>query len=375
MKVYLDNAATTALDQRVLDKMLPFLTNEYGNPSSIHSSGRTSRLAIEESRKAVARLLDCKPAEIFFTSCGTESTNTVFQAAVRSLACKQIITSPIEHHATLNTAEILCKEFGVELHFAKHASDGRIDYTHLSQLIKDVSSKGKTFVSIMHANNEIGTINEIEKIGNSCREVGALLHCDMVQTVGHLELSLQALPVDFASGSAHKFHGPKGNGILYVNSQLKINPFILGGGQERNIRAGTENVAGIVGFAAALELAIAEQDIENEQTAILKKYAWDKLQSVFPEITLNGRLEYSLPRVLNISLPQNEKTEMLQMLLDIKGIAISGGSACSSGALGGSHVINHISDSPNVPLRISFCKWNTKEDIDYLVNSIKKVLN
>ena len=373
--IYLDNAATTALDQRVLDQMLPYFTQDYGNPSSIHAAGRKTRLAIEESRKKVAKLLHCKPAEIFFTSCGTESTNTVLQAAVNSLGCKKIITSPIEHHATLHTAEVLCQQNEIELHFIKHDSTGCIDYDHLINLVKDCSAEAKTLVTIMHANNEIGVVNDISKIGKACAEYGAFFHSDMVQTIGHMPIELSKLPVHFASASAHKFHGPKGSGMLYVQGDVKLNPFVLGGGQERNMRAGTENVAGIVGFAAALDLAIGEMQKENEHTQMLKDYAWQQLQDTFPEIGLNGCLDKSLPRVLNVLLPANEKTEMLQMSLDIKGIAISGGSACSSGALGGSHVINTISEKPGVPLRISFCKSNTKDDIDYLINTMKEVLN
>ncbi len=373
--VYLDSAATTSLDERVLDQMLPFLRGVYGNPSSIHSAGRSARLAIEESRKKVATLLGGKPAEFFFTSCGTESTNTVFQAVLRSLNCKHIITSPIEHHATLRTAEHLAKEFGAELHFCKHDQHGEIDYEHLATLVKKCSQKGKTFMSIMHANNESGVINDIERIGNISKEHGVLFHSDMVQTIGHVDIRFDEIPVDFASASAHKFHGPKGKGLLYISGDVKLEPLLLGGGQERNMRAGTEDVPGIVGFASALEFAIEEKEKENEHCGHLKEYCWNLLQDTFGEdVRLTSTAPNTLPRVLSVLFPQNEKTEMLQMALDIKGIAVSGGSACSSGAVGGSHVINVLEETPCVPLRISFCKWNTEADVDAFLKAMKEIL-
>lgn len=373
MNIYLDNAATTALDARVLDAMLPYLQSEYGNPSSIHGPGRTARLAIEESRKKVATLLDCAPAEIFFTSCGTESTNTILNGAVDSLGCSHIITSPIEHHATLFTAENIAKIKGVALLFVKHHNDGTIDLDDFQRCLSQCPQH-KTLVSFMHANNEIGTINQIELIGEYCAAHGAFFHSDMVQTVGHKSISLKQTPVHFASASAHKFHGPKGTGIMYINGSVKILPYIIGGGQERNMRAGTENVAGIVGFASALAFALDDMEAENQHTAILKDYCWKQLLETFPAISLNGNLSEALPRVLNILMPLSEKAEMLQMALDIKGIAISGGSACSSGALGGSHVINHLSKKAGVPLRISFSKWNTTEDVDQLLKAMKEIM-
>jgi cysteine desulfurase len=372
--VYLDNAATTALDPRVLEKMLPYFTEVYGNPSAIHGMGRSARLAIEESRKKVAQLLVAKPAEIFFTSCGTESTNTVLQAAVRHLGCKHIITSPIEHHATLHTAEKLGEEFDVQVHLCKHQSNGEVDYEDLKILIEKCAADAKTMVSIMHANNEIGIINDIERIGNIVDENGAFFHTDMVQTVGHVDISLSDLPVHFASASAHKFHGPKGKGMLYICSTKKIEPFLLGGGQERNMRAGTEDVAGIVGFARALELSLEDIESENTHCLNLKKYCWEELLKSIPAIKKSTVCENTLSRVLSVLLPHTSNTEMLQMSLDIKGIAVSGGSACSSGALGGSHVINFIQKDACVPLRISFSKWNTKKEVDELIDALKSLL-
>jgi len=373
--IYFDNAATTAIDSRVLDTMLPYLKEFYGNPSAIHGAGRKTRLAIEESRKKVASLLSCKPAEIFFTSCGTESTNTALQGAVRNLDCKHIITSPIEHHATLHTAAMLNRELGVQIHFCKHNESGEIDYNQFTDLLNEVKGQGKTLVSIMHANNELGIINDIEKIGALCKERAILFHSDMVQTIGHLPIELDKLAVDFVSASAHKFHGPKGLGALYIHGALKLEPLIYGGGQERNMRAGTEDVAGIVGFAKALELSIAEMVKENKHCAALKEYCWSQLKQITDAVALSTSSLNTLPRVLSVLFPLDAKTEMLQMALDIKGIALSGGSACSSGAMGGSHVMNHVQTKACVPLRISFCKSNTMKEVDIFIKALNELLN
>ncbi len=373
--IYFDNAATTSLDSRVLDAMLPYLKENYGNPSAIHGAGRTSRLAIEESRKTVASLLSCKPAEMFFTSCGTESTNTILNAAIRNLGCKHIITSPIEHHATLLTSQKLAEEFGIEVHYCKHQENGELDYDDLLALIEKVGPTNKTIVSIMHANNELGIINDIDRIGQACKKHEVLFHSDMVQTVGHMPINLHEMAVDFASASAHKFHGPKGKGAMYINGSVKLEPLIFGGGQERNMRAGTENVAGIVGFAKALELSVGDMLEENNHCKELKDYCWAALKENLKEVELGTSCNKTLSRVLSIILPHTPKTEMLQMSLDMKGIALSGGSACSSGAMGGSHVMKHLHDTACVPLRISFCKSNTKEEVDTLVKSIKELLS
>jgi cysteine desulfurase len=271
--------------------------------------------------------------------------------------------------------EILSKEFGVELIFCQHDANGEINYNHLVGAIKESTPKGKTLVSIMHANNEIGVINDIQRIGLLCQENGALFHSDMVQTIGHLDVSLSNFNIDFASLSAHKFHGPKGNGALYIKSEVSIDPIIIGGGQERNMRAGTEDVAGIVGLAKALSLAIEDQEKEDKHCNALKLLCFDLLKESINEVSLSTNNKESLSRVLNVVFPVNPKTEMLQMALDIKGFAVSGGSACSSGALGGSHVIQHLHSSPCVPLRISFSKWNTKGEVEKLVKTIKELLN
>lgn len=370
--IYLDNAATTALSEEVLDKMLPYLKGNYGNPSAIYSIGRINRLAIEESRKNVAKLLGAKASEIFFTSCGTESSNTVLQSAVNNMDCIRIISSPIEHPATLNTLKTLVKYNNVQLDYVKLTNDHQIDFDHLEILLK--TDKGKTLVSLMHANNEIGNLLDLKRTSTLCKKYKAFFHTDMVQTIGHYEVNLNELGIDFASGSAHKFHGPKGSGLLYISANVKIEPLIMGGGQERNMRAGTENVANIVGFSTALSFALERIEEDQQYVMKLKQYCLDKILELFGSVVKVNSHKDGLYTVLNISFPANEKTEMLQMALDMKGICVSGGSACSSGAAVGSHVINYINSEANVPLRISFSKHNTHTEIDQLVSSLKELL-
>ena len=253
-RVYFDNAATTSLDPKVLETMMPYLTEKFGNPSSIYSYGRESRMAIEQSRKSVANHLGAKPAEIFFTSGGTESSNTILNAAIVDLGCTHIISSPIEHHATLHTVKHLAAHFNLKLSFLTILPNGHIDLSSLEQLL--ANSTEKTIVSIMHANNEIGNMIDLTEVGLICKKYQAYFHSDTVQTVGHFPFDLKNTPVDFITGAGHKFHGPKGVGILYINEHVKIKPFLHGGSQERNMRAGTENLYGIVGFAKALELSL-----------------------------------------------------------------------------------------------------------------------
>lgn len=372
-RIYFDNAATTALDSKVLEAMLPFLTEKFGNPSSIYSYGRESKMGIEASRKSVAKILGTKPANIFFTSGGTESTNTAITAAVRDLGVKHIITSPIEHHATLHTAEYFQTQ-GIKLSLVKILPNGHVDLESLKELLKENSEP--TIVTLMHANNEIGNILPIKEVGEICKEYNAYFHCDTVQTVGHYPLNFSELNVHFANGAAHKFHGPKGVGILYVSDEVRIKPMMNGGGQERNMRAGTENLYGIVGFAKALEAATASYEQDSEHIRGLKMYLAEQLQSVFPNIIFNGDWNgESLYTVLNASFPKTDKTEMLLMNLDIAGICVSGGSACSSGASIGSHVISCIcKDVDVVPVRFSFCKHNTKAEVDIVVENLKKLI-
>ncbi len=373
-RIYLDNAATTSLDPLVLQEMMPYLTEKFGNPSSIYSYGRESRLAVETARKSVAKILGAHPAEIFFTSGGTESSNTAICAAVHDLGCKRIISSKIEHHATLHTVENLTCRGDVELDYVNLLEDGHIDLQHLKELLS--ASKEKCLVTLMHANNEIGNMLDIHAVGNLCKQYGAIFHSDTVQTVGHFPFDLRNTPVHFITGAGHKFHGPKGVGILYINENVKIKPYIHGGGQERNMRAGTENLYGIVGFAKALELATANFEEHSSYIGELKKYMMNALSANIRGIDFNGDpLGKSLYTVLSVSFPKTEKSEMMLFNLDIHNICASGGSACTSGADQGSHVIRAVNNNPNqVTVRFSFSRNNTKEEIDFVVEKLKEMI-
>lgn len=374
-RIYLDNAATTSLSPEVLEAMMPYLTEKFGNPSSIYSYGRETRLAIEQARKSVAKNLGAKPAEIFFTSGGTESSNTILNAAVLDLGCKHIISSPIEHHATLHTVTHLAKRHQLRLSFVQILPNGHIDMAHLATLLADSSEK--TIVSIMHANNEIGNMIDMEAVGKLCRQYEAYFHSDTVQTVGHFPFELNKMPVDFITGAGHKFHGPKGVGILYINENIKISPLVLGGSQERNMRAGTENLYGIVGFAKALELATERHQTESTYIQSLKQYMHDQLVEKVPGVSFNGDpFGDSLYTLLSVNFPKNEKTEMILFNLDIHHICVSGGSACSSGAQQGSHVIQALNKGTDiVTIRFSFCKQNTKEEIDQVITALLTMLD
>jgi cysteine desulfurase len=373
-RIYLDNAATTALDKEVLDAMLPYMTTHFGNPSSIYSYGRETRLAIESARKKVAGLLNAHPAEIFFTSGGTESNNTAIAAAIRDLGCKHIISSSIEHHAVLHTVEHYDNLDTVTSSNVKLLPDGHIDMKDLEEQL--AARKERCLVSLMHANNEIGNLLDIDAAGNLCKKYNAIFHSDCVQTVGHYKLDLRKTPVHFISAAGHKFHGPKGIGILYINENVKIKPYILGGGQERNMRAGTENLYGIVGFAKALELATANFEKDSAYIQSLKDYMIDRLCKNVDSVSFNGDAEgKSLYTVLNVSIPKTEKSEMILFNLDINNICASGGSACTSGADQGSHVIRAINNNPNrIAVRFSFSKHNTTEEIDNVVTKLKEFI-
>ncbi|MGF7231786.1 cysteine desulfurase family protein [Arachidicoccus sp.] len=373
-RIYFDNAATTSLDKEVLDAMMPYLTTNFGNPSSIYSYGRETRLAVENARKTVAKILNAHPAEIFFTSGGTESSNTAITAAVRDLGCKHIITSTIEHHATIHTTDHLQSTGEAELSHVKLLPDGHIDIKNLEELLEH--RRGKTLVTLLHANNEIGNILDIHAVGQLCKKYDAIFHCDTVQTVGHYPFNLRETPVHFITSAGHKFHGPKGIGILYINEDVKIKPFINGGSQERNMRAGTENVYGIVGFAKALQMATDNYEKESAYIQELKRYMYDKLVGEIPRVTFHGDvLGESLYTVLNAGFPKNEKSEMLLFNLDINNICVSGGSACTSGASQGSHVINALyPDEDTVAVRFSFSKQNTKEEVDVVVAKLKEII-
>lgn len=374
-RIYFDNAATTSLDPVVLEAMMPYLTDKFGNPSSIYSYGRETRMAVETARKSVAKILNAHPSEIFFTSGGTESNNTAIHASVRDLGCTHIITSPIEHHAVTHTVEHLQHTGLVKLSYVRLLADGHIDLKHLEELL--TAGYGKTLVSLMHANNEIGNILDMEAVGNLCIKHNAIFHSDTVQTVGHFPFNLRNTPVHFITGAAHKFHGPKGIGLLYINENISIKPFIFGGGQERNMRAGTENLYGIVGFARALELATEHLEKDSQYILGLKNYLREQLKKEIAGINFNGDSEGKcLYTVLSVSFPKTEKSELLLFNLDINHICASGGSACSSGANVGSHVIRAINNDPNrATIRFSFSKHNTKEEIDALVSKLKELLH
>lgn len=373
-RIYFDNAATTPLDPAVLEAMMPYLTTHFGNPSSIYSYGRETRLAVENARKTVAKILGAHPGEIFFTSGGTESSNMAICAAVNDLGCERLITSPLEHHATLHTVENLHKQKNIALEFVKVLPNGHIDLNDLERLLS--SSTQKTLVTLMHANNEIGNITDINAVGELCRKYHALFHSDTVQTVGHFPFNLHAMPVDFINGAAHKFHGPKGVGIIYISEKNKIKPLIQGGSQERNMRAGTENIYGIVGFAKALELATKNYEADKTYICGLKNYMLQQLQNNMEGVSFNG--DYagnSLYTVLSANFPKNEKSELILFNLDINNICASGGSACTSGASVSSHVISTINpDADCVTVRFSFSKNNTKEEIDTVVTKLKEFI-
>ena len=373
MKVYLDNAATTALDKEVLEAMLPLMVEHYGNPSSIHAFGRQTRAAIEQARKTVARLLNCSPAEIFFTSGGTEADNMAIRCSIENLGIKHAITSAIEHHAVLHTLEELAAKGIIKLSKVNLIDNGHIDLAHLDELLK---TNERSFVSLMHVNNEIGNILPIMEVGVICQKYNAVFHSDTVQTIGHYPIDTKEINIQFLNCGAHKFHGPKGVGFIYISNDIQIEPMITGGSQERNMRGGTENVAGIIGLAKAMEISYRELAQHTEYILGLKNYMIQVLEENIAGVTFNGDVKgNSLYTVLNVSLPPNENAEMLIFNLDINGIAASAGSACSSGSETGSHVLRAIGTDMSRPsVRFSFSKFNTKEEIDYTVSKLKALV-
>lgn len=373
MRVYLDNAATTPLDKEVLKTIYEVMESHYGNPSSIHAHGREVRTLIEKARKSVASLLHASPSEFFFTSGGTEADNMAIRCGIIDHGIKHAITSAIEHHAVLHTLQALESSGLIKLTYVNTNEKGAVDYQHLEEIL---STNERSFVSLMHANNELGTLTDIERVGEICEKYNAIFHCDTVQSMGHYRHDLSKLKVHFLVCAAHKLHGPKGVGFLYINHNIKINPMIFGGSQERNMRGGTENVYGIAGLAKALEIAYAEMDEHHEYIQGLKSYMMQELVKNIPGIGFNGETdpEKSLYTVLNVSFPEMEMAEMLLFSLDISGISASGGSACSSGTNIGSHVLNGIQANPNRPaVRFSFSKYNTREEIDYVVMKLKEL--
>ncbi len=374
MKVYLDNAATTPIDPQVVEAMMPYLTEIYGNPSSTHAHGRMAKSALEKGRKRLANLINASPSEVFFTSGGTEADNTAICCTIRSKGIKHAITSPIEHHAVLHTLENEERLGNIKLSKVNVDRKGNIDFKHLTDLVE---KNPGSLISLMHANNEIGNLNPIEAIASLSKEHNCYFHTDTVQTMGHYLKDVHKIGMDFMVGSAHKFHGPKGVGFLYVNRDLKISPFIQGGAQERNMRGGTENIAGIMGMIKALELACA--DIERHQAHVqgLKSRMMKKLKENIPDIEFNGNPEdekNSLYTVLNVCLPESEDNDMLLFNLDLAGISCSAGSACSSGSNLGSHVLTAIGANPNRgAVRFSFSKFNTPEEVDYAVDKLAEI--
>ena len=372
MQVYLDNAATTPIDPAVIQAMVETMESDFGNPSSIHAHGRKVKTIIEKARKTVAGLLHVSPAEIFFTSGGTEADNTAIVRGMMDNGITHAITSPLEHHAVLHTFEELERAGSIRLSKLRVDAKGYVDLAQLEQLLKE---NPRSFVSLMHANNEIGTLTDIEYISGLCKEYGAIFHSDTVQTMGHFEHDLHKLQLDFVTGAAHKFHGPKGVGFLYVNHNTKIRPFIHGGAQERNMRGGTENVYGIVGLAKALEICHAQMDEHRQYIQGLKSYMIDQLTTHIPDVRFNGAIEpeNSLYTVLNASFPCTDIADMMLFSLDIAGISASGGSACSSGSDIGSHVLQAIGADPLRPsIRFSFSKYNTRKEIDYVVDKVRE---
>ncbi|MDO5654595.1 MAG: cysteine desulfurase family protein [Flavobacteriaceae bacterium] len=375
-KVYLDNAATTRMHDEVIDVMVKGMKINFGNPSSTHFFGRESKAAIENVRKVIARLTGVSSAEIIFTSCGTEANNLILRSCVEYLNVKRIITTRIEHSCVQETVNSLEENQHIRIDYVRINEKGEIDLTHLEELLQN--SDEKTLVSIMHGNNEIANLNPIIEIGNLAREHQALFHSDMVQTLGHYEINLEELPLDFASSSAHKYHGPKGVGFAYIKKSTALKAQITGGGQERNLRSGTENLHGILGMGKAFEMAIDHLEDKTSYVSNLKAYAISKLSEAVPNIRFNGlseNPEKSLFAVLSISLPF--KDDLIGFELELRGIAVSQGSACQSGAVQKSRVLTEIYPqefiNSTTPLRISFSKYNSEKDIDTLVTALSEI--
>lgn len=372
-KVYLDNASTTAIRPEVIHEMTKIMMDDFGNPSSTHSFGRNAKTIIELSRKDIAKYFNCSAQEIIFTSGGTEANNWILRSAVEDLKVERIITSKIEHHAVLYTVLALQSDYNIEVDYVKINPDGSIDLTHLSNLL---SAEKKTLVSLMHVNNETGSVLDIDRVGVICKQYGVLFHSDTVQSVGKTEIDLQKTTVDFVVASAHKFHGPKGVGFAFVRKNSGLQPLIFGGEQEKGLRAGTEAVHQIAGMAKALSISYKNLDNERVYISDLKKYLIEKLEVNFPGFKINGKKE-DFYNIINIILPFSaDKTAMLLFSLDMKGIAVSRGSACQSGSIKPSHVLKEMLSEADLKLpnlRISFSHYNTKEDIDLLIEGLKTI--
>ena len=379
-KIYFDNAATTQIDLKVIEQMKSVMSDNFGNPNSTHSYGRSSRILIEKARKTIANQFNASTSEIYFTSCGTESDNMVLISAVRDLNVKTIITSKVEHKAVLNVVKYLEETESIDLKYVNVSNDGLIDYNHLQTLLKKCSNK--CLVSLMHINNEIGSKLDLNLVGNLCKDNNALFHSDTVQSIGKYDFDLSKLNIDFIVGSAHKFHGPKGIGFVYINKNLKLNPFVIGGNQERGMRAGTESVHNISGMELAFINSYTNIQENNNHISSLKSTFIKKIKKDIPEIKFNGSCDDDLLSsfsILNICLPiPKEKAVLLDFNLDMKGIACSRGSACQSGSITGSHVLNSIlsDEDLNKPsLRFSFSKHNNNQEVEKVINVLKEFID
>jgi cysteine desulfurase len=379
-KIYFDNAATTQIDLKVIEQMKSVMSDNFGNPNSTHSYGRSSRTLIEKARKTIANQFNASTSEIYFTSCGTESDNMVLISAVRDLNVKTIITSKVEHKAVLNVVKYLEETESIDLKYVNVSNDGLIDYNHLQMLLKKCSNK--CLVSLMHINNEIGSKLDLHLVGNLCKDNNALFHSDTVQSIGKYEFDLSKLNIDFIVGSAHKFHGPKGIGFVYINKNLKLNPFVIGGNQERGMRAGTESVHNISGMELAFINSYTNIQENNNHISSLKSTFIKKIKKDIPETKFNGSCDDDLLSsfsILNICLPiPKEKAVLLDFNLDMKGIACSRGSACQSGSITGSHVLNSIlsDEDLNKPsLRFSFSKHNNNMEVEKVINVLKEFID
>lgn len=374
MRVYLDNAATTPLDPEVFEAMRPFMLEDFGNPSSTHAHGRKVRAAIESARKKIAELLNCTPGEIIFTSGGTEADNAILVSSIQTYGIKTVISSAIEHHAVEHTLANLAKQGLINLKLVNLDAKGHVEMDHLERMLKETPN---SLVSLMHANNEVGNLLDIKRTGELCKQYQAYFHSDTVQTVGHYPHDLSMLNVHGMTAAAHKFHGPKGIGFMFIRKDKKIQPFVHGGAQERNMRGGTENVYGIIGLAKALEIAYRDMNDHTKHIEELKRTMIDKLRASIPGVTFHGdsaNLERSLYTVLNVSLPESDENDMVLFNLDLQGISASGGSACSSGATQGSHVLGALyPESKRGAVRFSFSKYNQPEDVDIAVKVLAEL--
>lgn len=376
MKAYLDNAATTPMAKEVIEAMTEVMGTIFGNPSSIHSFGRDAKSVIENARRTIGNYIHAEPKEIIFTSGGTEADNMAIICAVRDLGVKHIISSPIEHHAVEHSLDNVKENLDCKISHVKLDEKGNVDLEHLDQLL--FNSKEKVLVSLMHANNEIGTLLPLKEVGDLCKKHNAFFHSDTVQTLSHYPLNLDELNIDFITCAAHKFHGPKGTGFLYKNKNIPMKPLIEGGAQERGMRGGTENISGIVGLTKAIELAHTDIESHMDEVQALKTFMINELKSKIDGVDILGEVDQnkSLYTVLNVLFPKFDKQDMLLFMLDLEGVACSGGSACTAGADSGSHVLRGINtDTTRQNVRFSFSRYTTKEDINFAIEKLVKIIN